>query len=380
MAIHRVDVDDAVGVALGVGGNAHSISQRGQFLALGGFIGEHVDAGGVHPRHRHGGGEAQAELGFQPGLGLGNVADLEVALIHANVHVGDVLGREVVALAQGTHRLDGGMGQVAGGVVLEADVLSVGGLGQRLLPLLGAAALALRGEEALLGFQDVQAAGEASGGEIGRINAGGSGVAGMQRLAHGAELRLEAGGLGAGDAERRSGFRHIELAHAGSGCRCAESTQGAGGMPTPCVMVGAGKAAENALGVHPDAKGGDGLGATSAKMLGQSENRRRHGNRGMAGHGIVDVVVIVGMAGRAVEQRRLTHGGAARTAHELGLGMTTLGVDFRCQDVGQRLPRTRNRNADEVHQRLAGDHPRRLGNALGARVNDALGQLPRDFH
>ena len=151
-------------------------------------------------------------------------------------------------------------------------------------------------------------------------------------------------------------------------------------MPAPSVVIGTGEAAENALRIHPGAKGGDDLSTASAEMLGQGQNRRRHGDSGMAGHGGMNVVVVVGMAGGAVEQCGLAHGGPDWTAYELGLGMTALRVDFRCQNVGQRLVRAGNRDADEVHQRLAGHRPRRLGNAFGAGVNDTLSQLPCSLH
>ena len=53
----------------------------------------------------------------------------------------------------------------------------------------------------------------------------------MQRLAHGAELRLEACGLGAGDAERSGGLPRIELAQSGPLRRAAPK---APSVPVAC--------------------------------------------------------------------------------------------------------------------------------------------------
>ena len=66
-------------------------------------------------------------------------------------------------------------------------------------------------------------------------------------------------------------------------------------MPTASVVVGTGEAAENALGIHAGAKGGNDLRAASAEMLGQGQNCWRHRHCGMAGHGGMNVVVVVGM-------------------------------------------------------------------------------------
>ncbi len=84
-----------------------------------------------------------------------------MARIDAYLHALDVVRVEGVAPAELVDGLDGGVGQVAGCVVLEADVLSVSvaihGPGEPVL----AGAAGLGGHEALLHLEDVPSAVEA---------------------------------------------------------------------------------------------------------------------------------------------------------------------------------------------------------------------------
>ena len=81
---------------------------------------------------------------------------------------------------------------------------------------------AVRQRETLLAFDEIGAAGKAAGGEPGRQKPVLRRLAGMERLAHRAELRLEPGRLGAGDAERLRRHIGIEAEQPGAGRRRTE--------------------------------------------------------------------------------------------------------------------------------------------------------------
>src|SRR6185437_447831 len=90
---------------------------------------------------------------------------------------------------------------VAGGVVLEEVVAQMPALRWLAERGIHFEMIALRGGETLVALQRISARGEAPGGQAGGTQAVLRCGAGMEWLAHGAEVGLEASGLGGGNAE-----------------------------------------------------------------------------------------------------------------------------------------------------------------------------------
>ena len=204
--------------------------------------------------------------------------------------------------------------------------------------------------------------------------------AGVQRLAHGAEQRLQPGGPGSGDAERSGGGGGIQFVERAGGRGGAERAQGCGGVPSRRVVARPGVAAEDALGVHAGAERRDGFGAGPAPMLGQRQHHGRHRHGGVAGHCEMNVVVVVRMAGGAVEPGRLANGSAVRPADKHSLGMAAVPGYAVGQYIGKGLPRSGHGDPYEVHERLLANGSGLRWNRFIIRSGDALGQLPGCLH
>jgi hypothetical protein len=142
---------------------------------------------------------------------------------------------------------------------------------------------------------------------------------GVQRLGHGAELGLQPCGPGAGDAERRGRGR-------GRGPAAAAAAAAAPKVPRVAVAcqpgrsARAGVAADDALRVDTGAERLDSASARARPGARRGQHHRRDRHRRVADHGVVHVVVVVGVTGRAVDQGRLAHGCHADAVPISGLG------------------------------------------------------------
>ena len=114
------------------------------------------------------------------------------------------------------------------------DVEAARRLGQRLLRVeIGA----MRQREALLAFDEVGATRKAAGRQPRRQQAIVRRLAGVEWLAHRAELRLEPGRLRAGDAERLRRLRGVKAKQVGARRCGAKCTDRAGGVKAEIVMA-----------------------------------------------------------------------------------------------------------------------------------------------
>ena len=96
----------------------------------------------------------------------------------------------------------------------------------------------------------------------------------------------------------------------------------------------------------------------------ERRGRNRHG--GVTVHRHVHVVVVVRMAGGAVDQCRLLDVAAAAAADQHGLRVAAEFLGIGVQDFRQRLSRSGKRHADEVEQTLFGDGLRGRGEVTPA--------------
>ncbi len=143
----------------------------------------------------------QRELGLEAGGRVLDVAHLVGAGVDPEQDLLHPLRREVALEPDFLGALDGRVRQVAGGVILE-EIVAQMPTGRRLAQcLFGIEVVALRGGEALVAFQRIAARGKALGGEPRGAQAVLRRGAGMQWLAHRAEVGFQPGGLGGGDAE-----------------------------------------------------------------------------------------------------------------------------------------------------------------------------------
>ena len=140
--------------------------------------------------------ELDAEFGRQTGVGLvvaqhgGEIiADLDGDFL-------DVVRRDRAAGDQVQHAVDGAVGAVAGGIFLDAQALRQDrpfGAGLALAGAVLGAGGGDRVQEPLRMLQRVGVGGEAGLGQARGHDAGVRGLAGVERLRHGAEIRHQAG-------------------------------------------------------------------------------------------------------------------------------------------------------------------------------------------
>ena len=107
-------------------------------------------------------------------------------------------------------------------------------------------------------------------------------------------------------------------------------------------------------------------------MLGKRHHRRRNGCRRVATAAAVDVVVVKGMTGGAVDERRLAETGLLARAKHRRLRAAALLFHLLEKDARQRLVHPRQRDPDEIHQALLGDGDRFRRESFETRVDDAL--------
>ena len=243
---------------------------------------------------------------------------------------------------------------------------------------LGVEVIALRGGEALVAFQRIGAGGKALGGEPGGAQAVLRGGAGMQWLAHGAEVGLQAGRLGGGDAEGDGELLVAQAQHAAGRGGGREGADRAGDVEALLIVAGRHQAADPARGL---VAGDEALDEQLARRLDLLAERQQGGDdrdRRMAAHGEIDVVVVERMAGRAVDQGG---GGRQDLLAAADQGRRTLGAvldRFADQDVGQVLLRAGNGDGEPVEQALLGALDQVVGEIAPGESGGAAGDFGGD--
>jgi hypothetical protein len=342
-------------------------------LVVGVAVGERGRIGRVDAEDGEGRRRRQAELRFESRGGPRDAAHVEDGRVHRERDSVDVLRLP----HDRARRLDGGVGQVARGVVLEQrlrqqpvalaleplrmPVPVTGGLGQSLVRVDG-----------------IGVGREAAAGETRRQQAPLGGVAGVERLRHGAEVRLEPARLRCGQAHGPTELLRVEVEEPAGGGGGAEDADARRDVPALGVVRRPDAGTEAGLGLDADDEGGQELGAAAIELLGQGEGGREHGRARMATHHGVGVVEIEGMAGGTVHERRRKGAGAEIGAdHRRG---PVGGHQLVAQDVGERLGTAGDGAREPVEDALArhgGDVARHVG---GLEAPEAFPQPGRDGH
>ena len=238
------------------------------------------------------------------------------ALVHMGGEAADLVGAQVVRLHHLLQGVGGRMGVPARGVELER------GLGQR--PALaqavdqaGRIGVARHARcEALRTLEDAARPGEPFEREIGRHQAAGGGVGGVELLGVGrvAQELPEAGRLGAGRAE---GMQHPlgrQPQQMAGGGRGGEGPGGAGGVEGPVVRA-AEELADPDADLVADDRSRQQLATGPAEGLRHGQRRRKDDRCGMEHRAVVHVVLLGEMRGRRVHHRR-EQGRAAAAADQ----------------------------------------------------------------
>ncbi len=207
--------------------------------------------------------------------------NVDGALVHAGDDAGDVVGAELLALHQIQQRIGGRMGMAAGGMELERGFRQRPAAAEAIGKCARIGVFRHPGGHALLAFEDVLRAGQAVFRQVGRKQAIGGGLGGVQLLGVGgvAEELPEAGGLGAGTAQQMGELLLVEihqLAHRHSG---GQGADGRGGVEDPVMRAAEEFADANARLVAGD-RGHQQLAARFAQVLrGRQRGREHHGGR-----------------------------------------------------------------------------------------------------
>ena len=245
-----------------------------------------------------------AELALQSGRRRLLAGQLEHQRVHADRHLGDVGGREVVLLAQLHAGIDAGV---------DHDAASERLVGiERDLPVLAQALGDLR-PIGLVGKHLQQAAWRLEralgrGVAVPRHQRGhqtdARRAAGVERLGHGAELFAHADRLRRGDAQRHLRAPRVEPEQPRAGRGAAEHAGRAGDVPAAVVVIRVDRVADAARHFDAEHEGVDQRAAAQAQVFGQRQRRRRH-RPGRVDDGLqVGVVEVEGMGGHAIHERR----------------------------------------------------------------------------
>ncbi len=218
--------------------------------------------------------------------------------------------------------------------------------------------------------------GEPGGGEARRGDAGLGGAAGLQRLGHGAEIGDHAGRHRGGHAERLGRLGGVELAQIGAGGGRGDRAEHRRRVPALAV-IGI-LVALDQMGPHLVARdiGGDGIAPARAQRLGLGEDGGNEDDAGMAGEG--DIVIVEGMAGDRVGERRLRGGRAFGAEIKARLAGPAACAKRFPHDARDRLVDAGEHHRDAIGDAGAHHVQRRLGQRLVAQFRDEATERPRD--
>jgi len=317
-----------------IGHHFNPVTQCDQVGSGAGRVRETLQCRGIDAGEHHRRGQPVAELGLQPGCGLREVAHLEPGRVGRQQDRADLSGPDGVVFTQAQQRLKCGVGAMATGVELVLDRLEQVAAGGRF----DLAQFRPMGRgESLRTLDAVGARDEAERGQRRGLDTVGRRHAGMERFAHGAELRLQTGGASGGEAEGVAGRVDIEAEQAGTGGGGAKTAGGRRLVEAMTVVVGSECGAESAGDLDTDQVGGEQFAAGGTGLFGDGQRRRQHGHGRVADVTEMGVVVIEGMGEGAVGQRR----GACRQPFvqtEYGrLGSSGLAFYQRADDAAGRF-------------------------------------------
>ena len=173
-------------------------------------------------------------------------------------------------------------------------------------------------------------------------------MADVQRLRHGAEVRLDAARERSRKRQRLGGARNVEPEKMRGRCRGSEGTERGRGVPPFVVMMKIDRTRQAHLGLDADDVSRQRPPARNLQLLAERKDRRRHGCRVVPTQHARDIVVVQRVRGRAVDQGRV-QGARAMAGAEHERGPWRIGhAGSLEQNLRARLGDSRQRAADGV--------------------------------
>ncbi len=273
------------------------------------------------------------------------------------------------------------MGAGATGMALEGDARL--DQVQRLCPSVDNAAgvegagAVIDGEEALRMLQRLVIGGHAFGRQQGGKQAVARALADMERLGHGAEIRLDARCHGSGQRQRRRDLLDVELQQLGAGRGGAEGAERRCRVPALLIMMEVHRAAELGLDLHADGVGRQYVAAAGAERFAQRPQGRENRRRRMAADRVAAIVEVERMHRRPVGQCRHRRLRAKAGTDDHAPTAGSLSLDESGDDRAGPRGHAGKTDPEGVGDRPDGLFPRAVGNRVGIAGKDDVGQSRR---
>ena len=378
---HRQALQHFPGTLLPLGKDPgrYLIHRRLHFRAGDFFVGKGVNGDfPVHQGRRH--------IVFGAELALEGVIRLriehydgQVGLIHFGV--GHILPGKVMLPHQAEQAVQHGVIAAAAGILFDNQgILHPKGLAQvfRHFGQVVDAFAQHRGGKAQGMLKNLLAGGKAALGQLGRHHPIPAGQTGVQRLGHRAEVVDDAAGHGAGNAQGGNDLLLIQAQQLGAGGGGGHPPDNGGAVKAALHLVILGGMLQGQAQLAADHIGFQQVAAGGVKVFAQGQQGRENGDGGMAEP--AEVVIIQGVAHRAVSQGRVSHGGLQAGGQHRGLGRAAVVVHILLDDFPHRLGRPGQDDAQQVKAGFV-SHPQGLrGNVLVAGVDNPLGNGFRSAH
>ena len=173
-----------------------------------------------------------------------------------------------------------------------------------------------------------------------------SAVADVQRLRHGAEVRLDARGERRGERERHAGLVRVQSHQSRRRRGCAEGAERRGRMPALGVVMEVD--GERDLGFDLESRdvGEHEVATRYAKLVGERKERRQHRYGRMSTHRVAAVVEVERVRGRAVHVSGIEDADPPRRAEDQA--RTRRQVERACEEARRVLAAAGERDADGV--------------------------------
>ena len=225
----------------------------------------------------------------------------------------------------------------------------------------GAVAAARCAEKPAVGFETVQRRREPERRQLRRHDAAFGGASRMKRLGHRAEVFAQSGGLGGAEAQRAPRGFAIEAEQLRGARGGADRTAGRGAVEAVLIVARHDRLGDLAFDLDADLIRGHQVAAAASVSLGERQRRRQRRCGRMReqavdailGHGELRVVVVVGVDGNPVGERREARGQTQVAADH---GAAAVGGDAQRRKIAPRnVTRLRRgageREADAVEHR-----------------------------
>ncbi len=203
-------------------------------------------------------------------------------------------------------------------------------------------------------------------------------LAGVERLAHGAERLFEARGLGARDPERSPELLSGETQQLPRGGRRAEVTEDRGDVPSAIGEHRPDDAADPRLDLEAGDERLEGGGPRPVVPFGHREHDRGHRRRAVDDRGQMRVVEVERVALRAVGERGQQRARPAPAAEDRRLRLAAGGGDHRVERAREWLGRAADGRADPVGEGEARGRDHCLGQRLELEPEDEVDQRVHD--